>query len=116
MNKKKEIFSRPPTSSAHKHTWMSYRTTDHKCENRKQTNIKQNNHNLKKEWGECGPLEWAYEWLMGGLDGILEFSTDDMINTEILWNWFKGLLVIFFTLFFAGIIFKMYGIASFVIG
>jgi len=114
MDKKKEIFSRPPNNqSPHKHTWMNYRTTDHKCANRENNN---NNHDLKSEWGECGPLEWIYEWLMGGLDGILEFGTNNMINTEILWEWFKGLLVIFLTLFFGGIIFKMYGVASFVIG
>ena len=92
------------------HTWMDYRTPDHKCSDR------QNAGHLE-DMGVCGPLELLYEWIMDIIDWGLESMTGDLnINNTQLWEWFMKLLAIFIFLLFFGIIYKLYNVVSILSG
>tara|TARA_B100001094_G_scaffold178134_1_gene172147 strand:+ start:370 stop:708 length:339 start_codon:yes stop_codon:yes gene_type:complete len=94
------------------HTWIDYRTPDHKCSDREK-----NADEHLGDMGVCGPLELLYEWIMGIIDWGLKTMTGDLnINTTQLWEWFMKLLAIFIFLLFFGIIYKLYNVVSILSG
>ena len=104
-------------------TWLTYRTEGHMCADRAKTGPNEycrdgNGYFIDTDcWGECGPLEYAYEWLMGGVDAMLRFATGELnIDTKLLWKWFLKILTIFFFFVFFGILYRFYGIISSVAG
>tara|TARA_B100001094_G_scaffold332477_1_gene404738 strand:+ start:2377 stop:2730 length:354 start_codon:yes stop_codon:yes gene_type:complete len=98
-------------------TWLNYRTPPHSCANRKESEYCSQATNQDDCWGECGPIEYMYEWLMTAIDGALAFATGDLdIDTIVLWNWFLKILTIFFFFVFLGILYRIYGIISTVVG
>ena len=94
---KKERFTAPSQTVG---TWLTYRTDGHMCDDRAKTGPNgycSKATNTADCWGECGPMEYAYEWLMGGVDAMMMVATGDLnIDTNLLWKWFLKILTIFF--------------------
>lgn len=120
QNKKERFTASAADPAKTAGTWLNYRTPPHSCANRAKTGPNgycSQATNPNDCWGECGPLEYVYEWLMGGVDAMLRIATGDLnIDTNLLWKWFLKILTIFFFFLFFGILYRFYRIISSVAG